>query len=150
MKQPPSLLHPSLTDESVFYISGPMTGKPKFNYPYFRTIATSLRGIGYNILSPAEIDSGAQLEKNQKEKPYSYWLKKAMLMMCNADAIIMLEGWTQSKGARRELDFMLDCGMPAFRLERHYARGITEDKKHTFGWEGLWLMQLDSGLEVDA
>ena len=139
-----SSLHPSLPVDPVFYISGRMTGLPEFNYPFFHALAKELRGYGFNILSPAEIDGGAQVTEGvdyTDEKPYSYYLKKAMHMMCNADAIIMTEGWTQSKGARRELDFMLDCGMPAFRLER--GHDLTDYRQR------IWLRPIDDGIEMN-
>lgn len=134
--QLPEELDVTLTGDSVFYISGPMTGYTEYNYPYFNMIASRLREQGFNILSPSEVDDGEQVKASAGNQHYSYYLKKAMLMMCNADAIIMLEGWTRSKGARAELGFMLDCGMPAFKLED--SIGV------------LWLSELDAGLEMQS
>lgn len=132
-------------EEMTFYLSGPMTGLPEYNYPHFNAVAKQLRSQGMKILSPAEVDGGEQVTNGEAEKkPYSYWLKSAMRMMCEADAIIMLEGWTQSKGARAELDFALDCGLPAYRLEL----GTTYHNGYESGRQSvLVLVDLDAGIE---
>lgn len=39
------------------YLSGPMTNLPQFNVPLFDAIAASLREQGWDVISPAELDS---------------------------------------------------------------------------------------------
>ena len=38
------------------YIAGPMTGIPQYNFPEFDRVATLLRAMGYDVVSPAELD----------------------------------------------------------------------------------------------
>lgn len=98
----------------IHYISGPMTGKPNFNYAYFDEIAANLRAQGFTILSPSELGDGSQHDPDAPQKPYGYWLREAVKMLCRADRIIMIPGWTESKGARAEFAMALDCGMEAY------------------------------------
>lgn len=41
----------------TLYISGPMTNVPQFNVPLFDAVAACLREKGWNVVSPAELDS---------------------------------------------------------------------------------------------
>ncbi len=43
-----------------WYLAGPMTGIPQFNYPLFDSVSAELRASGYDITSPAEMDDGCQ------------------------------------------------------------------------------------------
>lgn len=101
-------------NDPVHYISGPMTGKPNFNYAYFDKIAESLRASGLIILSPSELGDASQTSLEGPQKPYGYWLKEALKLLCRADKIIMIPGWTESRGARAELALALDCGMESY------------------------------------
>src|SRR5690606_41767260 len=44
------------TDKPFWYLSGPMSGYPQYNFPAFAKAAETLRGFGYNLVSPAELD----------------------------------------------------------------------------------------------
>lgn len=39
------------------YVSGPMTGKPEFNYPAFNAAAKRLRDEGHFVINPAELSA---------------------------------------------------------------------------------------------
>lgn len=88
------------------YLSGPMTGLPQSNYPAFDAAAASLRAIGYDVVNPADIgrEIGDGLEWSQYMRPCI-----AALVQC--DAVVMLPGWHESRGAMIERDIALALGM---------------------------------------
>lgn len=76
------------------YIAGPMTGYPKLNYPAFAAMAEKLRRMGFEVVSPAELN------------PITCGYREAMLndirALIECDHICMMEGWEKSKGATLE------------------------------------------------
>lgn len=99
------------------YIAGPMTGIPQFNVPLFDKVAYDLRLQGYNVVSPAELDSpemrrealrstdGAlgPLEQATGET-WGHVLARDVLMLSDTgiEAIVLLPNWWQSRGATLE------------------------------------------------
>lgn len=86
------------------YISGPMQGYADHNFPAFEKAAKRLRHLGYEVVSPHEIE----------QEPDGQWedfLKKDLREMLTCDTIILLVGWTQSKGAMLELFVARQVGM---------------------------------------
>lgn len=100
------------------YVAGPMRGIPEFNFPAFNTAAAILRGKGHEVFNPAERDN----ERHGKDisigniagceetaaKEHGFSLREALAddtdWICrHADAIALLPGWENSKGAKAEL-----------------------------------------------
>lgn len=98
----------------MYYLSGPMSGLPEFNYPAFTITAQSLRGKGYEILSPHEI----RVPDPNVIMSWDWYMKRALAMLLEADAIILLPGWTESRGARREFDIAVDLKMNLYLYDR--------------------------------
>lgn len=99
------------------YIAGPMRGVPEFNFPAFQAAAARLRAQGHVVFSPAEHDKkkwGAEFAKGNTdgdeqlaEKTYGFSLRDALAsdtrwICLHADAVALLPGWQQSKGATAE------------------------------------------------
>lgn len=81
------------------YLSGPMTGLPKNNYPAFFA-AEKIVGRKFpdaTILNPAR-----NLDGN-RSYPREVYLRLDLLGLAKCDGIVMLEGWEKSYGARMEL-----------------------------------------------
>ena len=77
------------------YLSGPMTGLPKFNYPEFDRVAAILRAQGCFVYNPAEtVDF----------EPRKHFTEYTSFICLEADKLVMLPGWKNSKGARIEHD----------------------------------------------
>lgn len=77
------------------YISGPMTGLPRLNFPLFNRTAVRLRNMRWEVVNPVEINPD----------PNAEWLDciaDDLSAMKGCTAICMLPGWEASFGARIE------------------------------------------------
>lgn len=95
------------------YLSGPMTGLPDYNYPEFNRVADKLRRLGHRVCNPAEFPHSGD--------PKDFPIRKAFASFCNficleADTIVLLPGWENSKGAKAELALAENCQL---RVEKH-------------------------------
>lgn len=93
----------------VIYISGPMSGLPEYNYPAFFAASGALRGNGWLPVNPARIGV-------RPPGTHADYLQEAISLMVQGklDAIYMLNGWKDSKGARLERDIALALGCEHF------------------------------------
>lgn len=101
------------------YIAGPMSGLPEFNYPSFRRAAHMWRRAGWDVLDPSEKFDG------RTDLPYEIYIKASISDVLCADAIAMLPGWENSKGATLERTIVELLGKPVYDAERpeeHPAR----------------------------
>jgi hypothetical protein len=91
-----------------------MTGLPEYNYPTFRKASARLRERGLTVVSPHEIELiGIPLEKQHELDPEQLWrtmMTAAMICLTRCNQIILMTGWSESRGARRELESALTCG----------------------------------------
>lgn len=88
------------------YVAGPMRGIPEHNYPAFIAATADLRAQGHEVFSPVEWDikthgpSGC----NAGEFDLRAALAADLEWICrSADAVALLPGWENSKGAQAEL-----------------------------------------------
>lgn len=104
----------------VAYISGPMRGKPQYNFPEFDRVRDQFALIGYMSVSPADIDRENGIDLSTPEAASGEYPDEgghagtldeiqqrdvSILMAMQAkrgDAIVMLDGWERSKGATAE------------------------------------------------
>lgn len=77
------------------YIAGPITGVPDGNTPAFNEAAKQLREAGYDVSNPADHGYGT--------RPWKWYMVKALKMMLDCDAVALLPGYSNSKGARLEV-----------------------------------------------
>ena len=91
---------PLFSPDDIVYIAGPMTGKTLFNYVKFFGYAGLLKKeYGCTVLNPARQPNGLT---------YKQYLARAIADVSHATAILLLNGWIQSPGARKEYDFFLN------------------------------------------
>lgn len=108
------------------YVAGPMRGIPEFNFPAFNAAAAALRAEGHEVFNPAEKDNerhGVDISKgnvagceDQAAAEHGFNLREALALdldfICRqADAVALLPGWQNSKGARAELATALALGL---------------------------------------
>ena len=78
------------------YISGPITGTGDY-MARFTKAEEDLRFDGFEPINPARVNSALP-----SSTTYRQYMDMSMLMLSMCDAIYMLNGWEQSKGAREE------------------------------------------------
>jgi hypothetical protein len=99
------------------YVAGPMRGIPEFNFPAFHAASDKLRAEGHFVFSPAEKDNerhGTDISKGNANgceeaaaKEHGFNLREALgvdlgWICAEAEAIALLPGWENSKGAKAE------------------------------------------------
>jgi len=97
------------------YVAGPMRGIKDFNFPAFHAATAHLRGLGHTVFNPAERDEQAHGKDVGKSETgdlrdaakHGFSLREALgvdlqWICAHADAIALLPGWENSKGARAE------------------------------------------------
>lgn len=102
------------------YISGPMSGIVDHNFLAFNETAKRLKKCGFTPINPAK---GGIIEGWS----WSDYLRRDLAMLMEADAIIMLPGWSKSKGARLERHNAVELGIEVLTLR---------DLEEGMQWEG--------------
>lgn len=99
-----------------WYLAGPMTGLPEFNFPQFASAKADLEEIGFEILSPHTIDHGETPETLGKLH-YSVYLRAGFKMLLECQGIILLPNWTRSRGAQAEFNLAVSLDMAVMQYE---------------------------------
>ena len=93
------------------YIAGPMSGIPQCNFPLFDYMTHILRNRDWEIISPAELDkpeiraeSLASKDGSAHSGKWGEFLSRDVKMIADegVEAIFLLPGWQDSKGAKLE------------------------------------------------
>jgi len=95
------------------YISGPMTGLPEFNKHAFNAAAAELRKRGYEVANPVE--NGVP-----ETAPWETHMKADIKMLMDCDAVAILPGADESRGATEEVRIARILGL----LCKSYARWL--------------------------
>ena len=95
--------------KKVVYICGPMRGYPDYNFPTFDRAERILRNRGYHPVSPAAMDRlfegwGAAPPGDAEftQSDFKRFILRDLVALMDCDAICMLPGWQDSKGAKLE------------------------------------------------
>lgn len=112
-----------------WYLAGPMSNIPQFNFPKFDAIAAALRAQGADIISPAEMDEpevraaamaspdGRPDERTSGGKTWGDFLARDLKLIADqCDGVIVMPMWKGSKGARQEVFTALNCGKQVAEL----------------------------------
>jgi len=104
-----------VSPEKTYYLAGPMSGLPQYNFPEFYRVAKELRLCGFKIISPAELDdeetAAAALaaktsvagETSVAGKSWADFLQRDVKIIADqCQGIVFLPGWRGSRGARLE------------------------------------------------
>lgn len=101
---------PIATPGKRVYLAGPMTGMPEMNFPAFHAAARALRGRGWDVVNPAEINPD----------PKAGWaccMRDDIAALVTCDTVAMLPGWERSRGARIEWFLGINLGLRVMSLD---------------------------------
>jgi hypothetical protein len=98
-----------------YYIAGPMTGLPEYNYPAFKEAATRLRRRGMDVCSPHEIWD--EDDEHRNERPWHEYIREGITLLLSCTDIVMLPDWPRSQGAILEWEIARGLGMAVYRYK---------------------------------
>ena len=99
------------------YIAGPMSGMPQSNFPAFDAAAAVLRAQGHEVITPSELDDPEDRARALADEPsiktWGDFLARDVKLIAdgNIEAIVLLPGWEDSRGARLEATVGLLLGL---------------------------------------
>lgn len=100
--------------ERRYYLAGPMSGYPEYNYPEFEAACKLLRRNKIEIKSPHEIVYPES--RVLGDLPYSEYIDGGMKLLAQCNGLILLPGWAQSTGSMLELSEAATWGLPVYFL----------------------------------
>lgn len=100
--------------ESV-YIAGKMKGLPDNGAAAFAAAEQELQKLGLIVLNPAVFPNGL---------PGNRYMPMCLSMVETASALILLEGWEDSPGARLEKAYAEYQGKPVYELREYIAMEV--------------------------
>ena len=107
----------------IVFISGPITGMPGYNKELFDKAEAMLCCAGHTVLNPTKLIPQIQPEAI----PHKGYMRICLAMFGECDAIYMLNGWQDSKGAKIELAKALTQGKVILSdLSAQYTNGEAE------------------------
>lgn len=132
------------------YISGPMTGLPDSNIPAFNAAAERLWAEGHFVINPADISHlfGTR-EEIEKSFNVMYNILRTtyhidgtahiaqsimdadLAAVRSCDAIYMLKGWENSRGAKKELAEAIACRLQVMLEDEAVPVDQTEAQETT-------------------
>lgn len=93
----------------MYYLAGPMTGLPDYNFPAFMEMAQVLREKGFIIFNPAE-------SIPDKSLAWTVYMRHNIRALMNCQGIFLLPGWERSKGSQLEKHIAVQLEMEIYFL----------------------------------
>jgi hypothetical protein len=94
------------------YVAGPMTGYPQWNYPAFDAACVALRGWGLETRSPHELPPDERTLSPDEAQPWDVYMRDAIRTLLDCRSVVLLAGWSTSRGARLEQELAQTLRMP--------------------------------------
>ena len=98
------------------YVAGPMTGYVDKNFPAFTRAAKALRESGYVVINPAELDA------DEPERTWEACLRRDIKQLVTCDAVAVLDGCIDSRGARLEIYIARALNMSVFPVSTYITK----------------------------
>ena len=93
---------PGMARDTV-YIAGPMSGLPGYNYPAFNDAAKRFEDMGWRVFNPATNPHPDNLDQMDPDQARAHFMAVDIPMVLQSDAVAVLPGWENSKGATLEV-----------------------------------------------
>jgi hypothetical protein len=132
-----------IPQEEFYYLAGPMSGRPGFNFPEFDRIAGMLRSSGFTISSPAEYEheaTRARITAARGDEDHDAvgpaWTSclardVAVVAHPRCRGVIVMNEWEESRGARLETYVCASLKKPLFKFTE-YGGGFKLDPINRF------------------
>jgi hypothetical protein len=128
---------PLPSGKTKVYLAGPMRGIPEFNFPLFLAVGEYLeREWNFEVFNPAQhdIDRGFDFSGYDGTEDLSdtgFDLRQSLgddleFVAREADLVVVLPGWEQSKGARAEVSTALALSIPVVEYVEMRSRVFLE------------------------
>jgi hypothetical protein len=121
------------------YIAGPMTGYEDWNFTAFFNAEHTLSALGHEVVNPAHND-GATIEEalrsagdpSRPNNSWSYYMRRDLPHVLGVDAVCVLPGWQNSRGASLEVYVAKAVGIPLYILRD----GVLKPRVEVIGVSG--------------
>ena len=114
------------------YIAGPMTDMPNWNVEAFAEAERWYSDRGHTVLNPASHTPRV----NPESITHAEYMKIALAMVDAVDALVMLDGWRYSKGARIEHRYASEHGkILLYDKEYRSLMKMHDDTMSAWPWE---------------
>ena len=108
------------------HIIGPMTGLPHLNFPAFHAAAKHLRALGHEVTSAAELFGEMMPDGMPGRGVPNFELRTYIEVGLDAieqvDAVVVLKGFSVSKGTEAEIQHAWKHHIPRFYYPRDVDR----------------------------
>jgi hypothetical protein len=124
-----------------------MSYRPQFNFPLFDRVTATLRKQGYDVISPAELDTpevrghamaspdgepGAYEAAN--DQTWADFLSRDVKIIADTvDAVVLLPQWVTSRGARLEAFVGLLCDHDFYLWDEDAEAIVPVEKEYVAG-----------------
>lgn len=96
------------------YISGPITGQPNRNAEAFSSAKMRLKALGHSSINPLDLDYIEDFGDD-----WYLNLRRDLKYLVSCDALLLLPGWEESRGAKLEIIVALQLDMPLYNFDDH-------------------------------
>lgn len=100
-----------------------MSGIPDYNFPLFFEVHIRLVEMGYGVENPAQNNgltlSAAIKDARSETRSWADYMRLDLVRLARADAICLLPGWQNSRGALLEAQLAAALEMPLW----HWVEG---------------------------
>lgn len=96
------------SNRQTVYLSGPITGMPENNYREFKLAEERINAMGFETLVPHDFFFGI----DTREFKHNDYMRECIKQMMDADIVVTLKDWEQSKDCKMEVTIAREMDIP--------------------------------------